>query len=212
MPREAWGLLAGGVRSRVVHLAAGSPWKDGLHLGVTALAAVQLAALLPYAGSLPLWTAVSALALLAVLRGWVWAAVPLTLAVGMKAVAIAGGRQIFDLTLLPVYPSPLGDHALFADGDPYVVAGGYAVTLAGLGGAGGARTAAACPVVVVVRGGPGGGVVGSALDGGGGPAVPLAQQDGRGGGGVRAGGLGRISDARPPVGAGRRHLSGGDLG
>ncbi|WP_246080080.1 ABC transporter permease [Nonomuraea mesophila] len=57
VPREAWGLLAGGVRSRIVHLATGNPWKDGLHLGVTALAALQLAALLPYAGALPLWTA-----------------------------------------------------------------------------------------------------------------------------------------------------------
>ncbi|MEO3795203.1 hypothetical protein ABGB14_33745 [Nonomuraea sp. B10E15] len=133
VPREAWGLLSGGVRSRIVHLATGNPWKDGLHLGVTALAAAQLAALLPYAGAMPLWTAASALALVAVLRGWAWAAIPLTLVVGMKAVAIAGGRQIFDLTLLPVYPSPLGDQALFADSGPYVVAGGYAVTLAGLG-------------------------------------------------------------------------------
>ncbi|TDE53613.1 hypothetical protein E1295_16500 [Nonomuraea mesophila] len=34
----------------------------------------------------------SALVLVAILRGWVWAAIPLALVVGLKAVAIAGGR------------------------------------------------------------------------------------------------------------------------
>ncbi|GAA3544831.1 hypothetical protein GCM10022419_026300 [Nonomuraea rosea] len=130
--REAWGLLTGGVRSRIVSRATGSAWEDGLHLGVTAVAAVNLAALLPYAGALPLWTLVSALALLAILRGWVRTAFPLTLLAGVKAVMIAGGRQFFDVTLLPVSPDLLTDRALFQNSDPYLVAGAYAIVLAGL--------------------------------------------------------------------------------
>ncbi|RVX45598.1 hypothetical protein EDD27_8410 [Nonomuraea polychroma] len=130
--KEAWGLLVGGVRSRVAHQATGNVWVDGLHLAVTAVAAANLAALLPYAGALPVWTLLSALALLAVLRGRVRAAVPLTLAVGVKAVAIASGEQPFDVTLLPVHPSWLADRALFADSSPFAVAAAYAVVLAGL--------------------------------------------------------------------------------
>ncbi|MET7327260.1 hypothetical protein [Nonomuraea sp. NPDC005650] len=130
--REAWGLLVGGTRSRIVHLATGSAWEDGLHLGVTAVAAANLAALLPYADVLPLWTLLSALALLAVLRGRLPVAFPLTLAVGVKAVAIAGGWQAFDLTLLPVFPWALADRALFSDSSPFTVAFAYAVVLLGL--------------------------------------------------------------------------------
>ncbi|MEV4398643.1 hypothetical protein [Nonomuraea sp. NPDC049607] len=132
VPREAWGLLTGGVRSRIVHLASGSPWRDGVHLAVTALAAANLAALLPYAGTLPLWTLLSALTLLATVRGWLRTAAVLTLLTGAKAVALAGGWQPFDATLLPVYPTFLQDRPLFMDSDPYLVAGGYAVALAGL--------------------------------------------------------------------------------
>ncbi|MEU6711194.1 hypothetical protein ABZ897_06895 [Nonomuraea sp. NPDC046802] len=132
VPREAWGLLLGGVRSRVVHQARGNPWADGLHLAVTAVAAANLAALLPYAGALPLWTLLSALALLAIQRGRVRAALPLTLLTGAKAVAIASGQQLFDLTLVPVYPSALSDLALFQFSDPLVVASGYLVVLASL--------------------------------------------------------------------------------
>ncbi|SEG98205.1 hypothetical protein SAMN05444920_111236 [Nonomuraea solani] len=130
--KEAWGLLLGGVRSRIVHQATGSAWEDGLHLGVTAVAAANLAALLPYAGALPLWTLVSALSLLAILRGWARVAFPLTLVTGVKAVAISGGWQPFDVTLLPVSPGPLANRPLFADTDPFVVAGAYAVVLLGL--------------------------------------------------------------------------------
>lgn len=130
--KETWGLLVGGVRSRIIHQATGSAWADGLHLAVTAVAAAHLAALLPYAGTLPVWTLLSALALLAVLRGRVVAAVPLTFVTGVKAVAIASGEQPFDVTLLPVYPSWLSGQALFADSDPLAVAAGYAVTLIGL--------------------------------------------------------------------------------
>ncbi|MGN9843104.1 hypothetical protein ACTMTI_33775 [Nonomuraea sp. H19] len=130
--REAWGLLTGGVRSRIVHQATGSAWADGLHLAVTAVAAANLAALLPYVGTLPLWTLLSALALLAVLRGWVRTAFPLTFVTGVKAVAIAGGWQLFDLTLVPVYPSLLSDRSLFGNSSPFLVAAGYAVVLIGL--------------------------------------------------------------------------------
>ncbi|NUR91046.1 MAG: hypothetical protein HOY71_43820 [Nonomuraea sp.] len=135
VPREAWGLVAGGVRSRIAHQASGSPWADGVHLGVTAVAAANLAALLPYTGALPLWTLLSALGLLAILRGWTRTAFALNLVTGVKAVAIAGGwPQPFDVTLLPVYPTFLRDRPLFLDSDPIVVAAGYAVVLAGLAG------------------------------------------------------------------------------
>ncbi|MEV1167221.1 hypothetical protein [Nonomuraea sp. NPDC049784] len=130
--REAWGLLTGGVRSRIAHQATGSAWADGLHLGVTAVAAANLAALLPYVGAMPLWTLLSALALLAILRGRVLAAFPLAFVTGMKAVAVAGGWQAFDLTVVPVDPSFLTERALFADSSPFAVASRYAVVLLGL--------------------------------------------------------------------------------
>ncbi|MEV6158420.1 hypothetical protein AB0L53_49630 [Nonomuraea sp. NPDC052129] len=130
--REAWGLLRGGVRTRITLQATGTAWADGLHLGVTAVSAVNLAALLPFAGSLPLWTLLSVLALLAVMRGWTRTAFLLTLATGVKAVSIAGGWQPLDLTLLPVYPSPLADRPLFETSSPTEVAVGYGVVLSGL--------------------------------------------------------------------------------
>ncbi|MDA0642506.1 hypothetical protein [Nonomuraea ferruginea] len=131
-PKEVWGLLLGGVRSRILHQATGNAWADGLHLAVTAVTAANLAALLPYAGTLPLWTLLSALALLAVQRGRLRTAFALTLVTGVKAAAIAAGRPAFDLTVLPVYPNPLGDRPLFGDSSPLVAAAGYAVALIGL--------------------------------------------------------------------------------
>ncbi|NUW33683.1 hypothetical protein HTZ77_19915 [Nonomuraea sp. SMC257] len=130
--RETWGLLLGGVRSRIIHQARGSAWADGLHLGVTAVAVANLAVLLPYAGSLPLWTALSALALLATLRGWVRTAIPLTGVVAVKAVALAGGWQALGITLLPVSPSALTHQMLFQFGSPLTVATGYTVVVSGL--------------------------------------------------------------------------------
>ncbi|MFC7648091.1 hypothetical protein ACFQX6_52200 [Streptosporangium lutulentum] len=111
--REAAGLVLGGLRERLADAAQGSAWAGGLHLGVTALSVAHLAALLPYAGSIPLWTALSALALLAVLRGRMWPALPLVLLTGAKAVTIAYGGQLFEQTLLPVDPGLLTDDALF---------------------------------------------------------------------------------------------------
>lgn len=130
--REAAGLITGGLRARASAAAKGSPWFDGLHLGVTALMAAHLAALLPYAGSIPLWTGLSALALVAVLRGWMLLALPLVLATGIKAVAIASGRPLLDVTLLPVFPDLLTDSALFAETSPDVVGGVYALTFLAL--------------------------------------------------------------------------------
>ncbi|WP_066943183.1 hypothetical protein [Microtetraspora fusca] len=139
--REALGLLVGGVRSRIAHLATGSPWADGVHLGVTAVSAANLAALLPYVGVLPWWTLLSALAMLAVLRGRLWTAFALTALTGAKAVAVAGGWVLFDLTLVPVAPTFLTRDSLFERGGPFTVALGYAVVLFGL-------------LVLVWRGGP----------------------------------------------------------
>lgn len=130
--KEAWGLLTGGVRSRIAHQATGNAWADGLHLGITAVAAANLAALLPYLGAMPVWTLLSALALLAILRGRPLSAFPLTLVIGVKAVAVAGGWQVFDLTLVPVDPSFLTDRPLFGDSSPFAVASRYAVVLLGL--------------------------------------------------------------------------------
>ncbi len=130
--REAWGLLTGGLRSRVTHQATGSAWEDGLHLGVTAVAVANLAALLPYARELPLWTLLSASALLAILRGRPRTAFALTLLTAVKAVALASGRQWFDVTVLPVHPGGLSGRALFQDSDPFLVAAGYAIVLIGL--------------------------------------------------------------------------------
>ncbi|MFI6296127.1 hypothetical protein ACIBEJ_31345 [Nonomuraea sp. NPDC050790] len=131
-PREAAGLVSGGLRMRVAHLAGGSVWRGGLHLGVTAVAVANFAALVPYAGAIPLWTALSALSVLAVLRGWVWAAIPLTGAVGVKAVAVAGGWQVAELTLLPVYPGLLTTRPLFSDSSPVNVAVAYGLVTVGL--------------------------------------------------------------------------------
>ncbi|MER6949556.1 hypothetical protein ABT294_36640 [Nonomuraea sp. NPDC000554] len=130
--REALGLIFGGARARIVHLATGSTWADGLHLGITAVSAANLAVLLPYATTLPWWTLLSALALLAVLRGRLWAALALTALTGVKAVAIAGGWRLFDLTLVPVLPTFLTGDALFGASSPVVVAFAYAVVLLGL--------------------------------------------------------------------------------
>ncbi|WP_067180322.1 hypothetical protein [Microtetraspora niveoalba] len=130
--REALGLVLGGVRSRIAHLATGSAWVDGVHLGVTAVSAANLAALLPYAGVLPWWTLLSALAMFAVLRGRPRTAFALTALTGAKAVAVAGGWALFDLTLIPVAPTFMTGDFLFQRGGPFTVALGYAIVLLGL--------------------------------------------------------------------------------
>ncbi|MEV4247387.1 hypothetical protein AB0J63_28720 [Streptosporangium canum] len=131
-PREAAGLVIGGLRERLTRAGRGSSWANGVHLGVTALCVAQLAALLPYAPAIPLWTLLSALALLAVLRGRVRLALPLVLLTGAKAVAVASGEPLFDHLLLPVEPGFLTDAPLFALSEPPPVATDYALALGGL--------------------------------------------------------------------------------
>ncbi|MFI6325376.1 hypothetical protein ACIBG8_48210 [Nonomuraea sp. NPDC050556] len=120
-PREAAGLIVGGLRARALAATEGNPWWDGLHLGVTAIAAANLAGFLPYANSLPVWTLLSALALLAVMRGMPLVALPFILVTGAKAVAVASGAQLFDLTLIPVFPGFLTGEALFSTSSPGAV-------------------------------------------------------------------------------------------
>ncbi|GLX01202.1 hypothetical protein [Microtetraspora sp. NBRC 16547] len=139
--REALGLIFGGARARIAHLATGSTWADGVHLGITAVSVANLAALLPYAGAVPWWTLLSALALLAILRGQLGAAFALTALTGAKSVAIAGGWQVFDLTLVPVSPTFLTRDFLFERSSPFAVACAFAVALLGL-------------LVLIRRGGP----------------------------------------------------------
>ncbi|WP_214417194.1 hypothetical protein [Sphaerisporangium fuscum] len=130
--REAAGLLAGGVRERLRHAARGVPWRDGLHLGLTAVMVTQLAVLLPYARDIPVWVALSALALLAALRGRVGLALPPALLTGLKAIAVASGLQPFDVTLLPVYPGFLTSDPLFVTRGPGSLAMEYGLTCCGL--------------------------------------------------------------------------------
>ena len=75
--REAAWLVAGGLKVRLhATTERGSWWTDGLHLGVLVLALLNLPLNL---GLYPYWFAGSALLVLALLRGWVWMALPLAL-------------------------------------------------------------------------------------------------------------------------------------
>ncbi|MEU7893766.1 hypothetical protein AB0B45_12965 [Nonomuraea sp. NPDC049152] len=129
--REAAGLLLGGLRTRVEHAAPGLAWPDGLHLGVTALAVANLAALLPFVAAIPLWTALSALTVLAVLLGRVRLALPLLLLTGAKATAVAAGAQLFDHVLMPITSDAQSPSGLFATTGPAAVATSYALAFAG---------------------------------------------------------------------------------
>ncbi|MFI6484148.1 hypothetical protein ACIBH1_39925 [Nonomuraea sp. NPDC050663] len=130
--REVVGLVSGGLQARVHELARGNPWWDGMHLGVTAIMAANTAALLPYFGSLPIWVVMSLAALLAILRGRTLLALPLVVATGAKATTIAAGGQLFELTLIPVYPDLLTDRALYSTTSPFAVAAGYILVAASL--------------------------------------------------------------------------------
>ncbi len=138
-PRESAGLIVGGLRTRAVQAAATPAWADGLHLGATVLAVLNLSTLVPYAGSVPLWTALSAFTLLAVLRGWVRTAIPLVAVTGVKTAGLAMGVPLLGVTLLPVRPDALlpgiavwRDSALHAVGGPVAPVTGYALLLAAL--------------------------------------------------------------------------------
>lgn len=141
--REAAALVAGGIRTRIVAAAQGPAWTDGLHLAVTAISLVNLAVLVPYTSSIPLWVAASALTFLAVLRGLVLVALPLATLTGGKVLAITLAEPWLDRTLLPVFP----DHpwetapALYAIGGPVAPATGYLLMILGL-------------LALAIRGGP----------------------------------------------------------
>ncbi|WP_433247649.1 hypothetical protein ACQPYK_47405 [Streptosporangium sp. CA-135522] len=130
--KEAAGLIAGGLRARVTYMTESPPWADGLHLGATVLTVVNLATLVPYARSLPLWVALSALAVLAVLRGWVRLALPLVLLTGAKAGALATATPVLGHTLLPVFPDSLITGALYSTGGLYGAVAGHALAVASL--------------------------------------------------------------------------------
>ncbi|GAA1309944.1 hypothetical protein Psi02_40810 [Planotetraspora silvatica] len=130
---ESAGLIRGGFRTRATFAARGSPWRDGLHLGILVVVLADLAMLVPYAGSMPVWTGLSAAIVLAVLRGRPGLAIPLVLLVGGKVVAIALGRPWLDETLLPIFPDAIwGGRALYSVGGPVAPAAAYTVVLLGL--------------------------------------------------------------------------------
>ncbi|MFI6817373.1 hypothetical protein ACIBG7_33595 [Nonomuraea sp. NPDC050328] len=130
--RECAGLVVGGVQARVRANTRTNPWWDGLHLGLTAIMVAQAAAFLPYTGSVPIWTALSLAALLAVLRGHHLIALPLVALTGVKAFTISDGQQFFELTLLPVYPDLLTDQPLFRSTTPFAVSATYVLVAVGL--------------------------------------------------------------------------------
>ncbi|MFF0306776.1 hypothetical protein ACFYSC_05070 [Streptosporangium sp. NPDC004379] len=131
--REARALVSGGLRARIVAAADRPAWLDGLHLGVTALCAVQLATLVPYAASVPIWASLSALALLLVLRGRVRLALPVVALVAAKVCAITLGHPWLDPTLLPVDAPPAWHAgALYGGGGPVAPMVGYGLTFLGL--------------------------------------------------------------------------------
>ncbi|POM25263.1 hypothetical protein BTM25_39070 [Actinomadura rubteroloni] len=80
--RESFALVREGAAERVRRRTA-PWWADGTHLGLTVIAAVNLAYALAD-GATIVWTAVSAALLLVLLRGWTLAAVPLALAVALS--------------------------------------------------------------------------------------------------------------------------------
>ncbi|MFC4058411.1 hypothetical protein ACFOWE_08900 [Planomonospora corallina] len=143
-PRESLPLVAAGFRARVAHAARGPAWADALHLGIMAVSVAQLATLVPYAASVPIWAGLSALAVLLVMRGRVRLALPVTLLVATKVGAITLGRPWLDETLLPVPRDPVwrgwhgealyggGGGALYGAGGPLAPMLGYALVVAGL--------------------------------------------------------------------------------
>jgi hypothetical protein len=130
--KEVAGLLAGGAKARMLRLTRRRLWPEAVHLAITAVTVTSFAALLPYVGAIPFWVALSAASVVAVVRGWVWVALPLTLATGIKAVAVAGGWQFAELTMLPVEPTALTDAYLFSRSSPLAVGLGYAMVIFGL--------------------------------------------------------------------------------
>ncbi|MGW5681075.1 hypothetical protein [Nonomuraea sp. NPDC003754] len=130
--REVVSLLANGLKERAWQATTAPAWSDGLHLGVTALCAASLASWLPYAASIPLWCALSALALVLVVMGRVRPAVPLALLTGIKSWALGTGVVFMDATPLPVEPAFLTPDPLYGLSGPLGAVAGPALACAGL--------------------------------------------------------------------------------
>ncbi|NUR87513.1 MAG: hypothetical protein HOY71_25815 [Nonomuraea sp.] len=133
-PREAYALVLGGLRTRLIEAAQGPAWVDGLHLGVTVLALTNFALLIPYAQTIPIWLVLSGLVFFAVLLGSVRLALPAALLTGSKLVAIAMGVPWLDQTLLPVLPDVPWQHgpALYGSGGPVAPATTQILVVLGL--------------------------------------------------------------------------------
>ncbi|MFI6534998.1 hypothetical protein ACIBHY_21285 [Nonomuraea sp. NPDC050547] len=132
--REAAALVKGGIRTRILQSAHGPAWADGLHLAVTVLSLLNLAVLIPYASSVPLWVGVAAAVFLATLLGRVRLAIPLAALLSVKTLAITLARPWLDETLLPVFPDRpwQSTPALYASGGPIAPAVANGLLILGL--------------------------------------------------------------------------------
>ncbi|GLY80532.1 hypothetical protein [Actinoallomurus iriomotensis] len=91
-PREAAGLIGGGITARM-RAATEHPvawWADGLHLGILLIALTNLALNLAYISAPSIasapWVIGYLVLSVALVRGWLWVALPLALAVAIPAV------------------------------------------------------------------------------------------------------------------------------
>ncbi|GII93217.1 hypothetical protein [Sinosporangium siamense] len=131
--REAVALVRGGLRARAEYAAVGIPWADGLHLGTLILAVANFAYLAPFFRELPLWVGMSAFLVLAVMRGWLWTALPFAALIGFKSGSIALGVPLLDQTLVPVIADDLWDRpAMYGMGGPVAPLITYAVLFLGI--------------------------------------------------------------------------------
>ncbi|MFI6325379.1 hypothetical protein ACIBG8_48225 [Nonomuraea sp. NPDC050556] len=132
--RETLALLAGGLRTRITQAAQGPAWADGIHLAVTALSLFNLAVLIPYASTIPLWLGLSAAGFVLILLGRVRPALPVVALTGVKVAAVALAQPWLDRTLLPVFPDDLWSSgpALYGSGGPIAPITSYLLVLLGL--------------------------------------------------------------------------------
>ncbi|PZG36777.1 hypothetical protein C1I98_26455 [Spongiactinospora gelatinilytica] len=132
---EAVALLAGGLRTRAVQAARGPAWADAVHLAITALSVANVAMLLPYAGTIPVWTGLAVFTAVAVARRRFWLALPAAGLTCVKVAAIGLGLPWLDGTLLPVFADPLprewGVPALLSMGGPAAPATAHAMVFLG---------------------------------------------------------------------------------
>ncbi|WP_329086004.1 hypothetical protein [Streptosporangium sp. NBC_01469] len=131
--RESLALVIGGLRTRMIGTTERPGWADGLHLGILAVSVAQLAMLVPYTTTIPLWVGLSALAVILITLGRVRAALPVVTLVAVKVCSITLGRTWLDLTVLPVDPDPFwSGGALYGGGGPVAPMVGYALVVLGL--------------------------------------------------------------------------------